>query len=41
MEDAATAEISRVQLWQWLHMPGTALADGQSRPSYTACCCTK
>lgn len=29
MEDAATAEISRVQLWQWLHTPGTALADGR------------
>ncbi|KUG06802.1 malate synthase A [Solirubrum puertoriconensis] len=27
MEDAATAEISRVQLWQWLHTPGTVLAD--------------
>ncbi|MCC3157318.1 malate synthase A [Hymenobacter sp. 15J16-1T3B] len=29
MEDAATAEISRVQLWQWLHTPGTQLADGR------------
>ncbi|GAB2966043.1 malate synthase A [Hymenobacter coalescens] len=29
MEDAATAEISRVQLWQWLHTPGTTLADGR------------
>ncbi|WP_400193847.1 malate synthase A [Hymenobacter sp. B81] len=29
MEDAATAEISRVQLWQWLHTPGTVLADGR------------
>ncbi|RAK65270.1 malate synthase A [Hymenobacter edaphi] len=29
MEDAATAEISRVQLWQWLHTPETALADGR------------
>ncbi len=27
MEDAATAEISRSQLWQWLHS-GAALADG-------------
>ena len=27
MEDAATAEISRAQLWQWLHH-GAALADG-------------
>jgi len=29
MEDAATAEISRAQVWQWLHTPGTVLADGQ------------
>ncbi len=28
MEDAATAEISRAQLWQWLHYP-TELADGR------------
>ncbi len=28
MEDAATAEISRVQLWQWLHVGGLALDDG-------------
>ncbi len=28
MEDAATAEISRVQLWQWLHH-NVELADGQ------------
>jgi malate synthase len=28
MEDAATAEISRSQVWQWLHA-GTALADGR------------
>ena len=28
MEDAATAEISRAQLWQWLHNPGIAFADG-------------
>ena len=30
MEDAATAEISRAQVWQWLHTPGTTLADGRS-----------
>jgi malate synthase len=30
MEDAATAEISRAQVWQWLHNPGTQLADGRS-----------
>ncbi len=24
MEDAATAEISRAQLWQWVHQPGKA-----------------
>jgi len=29
MEDAATAEISRSQLWQWLHHPDVALADGR------------
>ncbi|MEE8347931.1 MAG: malate synthase A [Acidobacteriota bacterium] len=29
MEDAATAEISRAQLWQWLHNKGT-LSDGQT-----------
>jgi malate synthase len=28
MEDAATAEISRTQLWQWLHNTST-LADGR------------
>ena len=28
MEDAATAEISRAQLWQWMRYP-TALADGR------------
>ena len=30
MEDAATAEISRAQVWQWLHTPGTQLADGRA-----------
>ncbi len=28
MEDAATAEIARVQLWQWLHQPDIRLDDG-------------
>ncbi|WP_299823223.1 malate synthase A [uncultured Pontibacter sp.] len=28
MEDAATAEISRAQVWQWLHHPHTKTADG-------------
>jgi malate synthase len=28
MEDAATAEISRAQLWQWLHHPGVILDNG-------------
>lgn len=28
MEDAATAEISRVQIWQWIHH-GAALSDGR------------
>ncbi|GAA3949377.1 malate synthase A [Hymenobacter algoricola] len=29
MEDAATAEISRAQVWQWVHTPGTRLEDGR------------
>jgi malate synthase len=29
MEDAATAEISRAQVWQWIHSPTAALADGR------------
>ncbi|MGH2522823.1 MAG: malate synthase A [Anaerolineales bacterium] len=29
MEDTATAEISRAQVWQWLHHPSAALADGR------------
>lgn len=29
MEDAATAEISRAQVWQWLHSPIGVLADGR------------
>ena len=29
MEDAATAEISRAQLWQWLHHEGLSLEDGR------------
>jgi malate synthase len=29
MEDAATAEISRSQVWQWLHHANAALADGR------------
>lgn len=29
MEDAATAEISRVQIWQWIKHPGGALDDGR------------
>jgi malate synthase len=28
MEDAATAEISRAQLWQWVHQPTAVLAGG-------------
>lgn len=28
MEDAATAEISRAQLWQWIHHPQTTLDNG-------------
>jgi len=29
MEDAATAEISRSQLWQWVHHPDAVLDDGR------------
>ena len=29
MEDAATAEISRTQLWQWVHSPRGLLQDGR------------
>ena len=29
MEDAATAEISRAQIWQWIHHPGGVLDDGR------------
>lgn len=29
MEDAATAEISRAQVWQWIHHPDGILADGR------------
>ncbi|HAA17506.1 MAG TPA: malate synthase A [Cytophagales bacterium] len=29
MEDAATAEISRAQIWQWLHREGLTLQDGR------------
>ena len=30
MEDAATAEISRAQLWQWLRNPAAKLDDGSA-----------
>src|SRR5208283_111175 len=29
MEDAATAEISRTQVWQWVYNPGGILRDGR------------
>jgi malate synthase len=29
MEDAATAEISRTQLWHWVHHPEGILVDGR------------
>jgi len=29
MEDAATAEISRAQLWQWIRNPGARLESGR------------
>jgi malate synthase len=30
MEDAATAEISRTQVWQWIHHPNVKLSDGRA-----------
>jgi len=30
MEDAATAEISRAQLWQWVHLPTGVLDEGRN-----------
>jgi malate synthase len=30
MEDTATAEISRAQLWQWIHRPNAVLDDGST-----------
>jgi malate synthase len=29
MEDAATAEIARSQIWQWVHHPAGVLNDGR------------
>jgi malate synthase len=29
MEDTATAEISRAQIWQWINNPGARLDDGR------------
>ncbi len=29
MEDTATAEISRAQVWDWVHQPGASLADAR------------
>lgn len=29
MEDTATAEISRAQVWQWVHSPQAYLSDGR------------
>ncbi len=28
-DDAATAEIARAQVWQWIHHPGGVLDDGR------------
>jgi len=36
MEDAATAEIARAQVWQWIHHPGTVLDDGRALDSALA-----
>ena len=30
MEDAATAAISRAQIWQWIHHPNGVLSDGRT-----------
>jgi malate synthase len=30
MEDAATCEISRTQIWQWIKHPGAVLQDGRT-----------
>ena len=30
MEDAATAEIARAQLWQWVHLPTGILDEGRN-----------
>ncbi|MFK7801940.1 MAG: malate synthase A [Anaerolineae bacterium] len=38
MEDTATAEISRAQLWNWIHHPDAVLADG--RPVTLSLCRT-
>jgi malate synthase len=37
MEDAATAEISRSQIWQWIHSPKGVLADGRKVTAELAC----
>ena len=42
MEDAATAEISRAQVWQWIHPPrASSTTAARSRPSCVARCWTK
>ncbi|HNS40398.1 MAG TPA: hypothetical protein PKJ56_09150 [Promineifilum sp.] len=33
MEDAATAEISRSQIWQWLHNPNVSSTMAEPSPS--------
>jgi malate synthase len=37
MEDAATAEISRSQIWQWIRSPKGVLADGRKITSGLFC----
>ncbi len=38
MEDAATAEISRSQVWQWIHNPNAKLEDGRAiTPAHVPC----
>ena len=37
MEDAATAEISRAQIWQWIHNPDGKLDDGRKITHRAVC----
>ena len=41
MEDAATAEISRAQIWQWIHHGATLTTAGRSQANWSAKCSTR